>query len=186
MIAQSGPLAADEDLVPAARRRAAAPAVTAKPCDAGGVPCPVEGTVWERRRFWLRVLFALDVIGAGGPGVLMLAAPEAANRLLFAGGLTPDAGTRVLGCVWVSLGVLAVAGLFRPVTFGPVLLVQFGYKLIWLGVVGIPALVAGGAVPWVLAGIFAGWVAAVGVAAPWGALFGREAREGLDFGRVPR
>lgn len=186
MIAQNGPLAADEEVFPAIQRRGAASSVIERPHGTGSVPYGAKNAVSERRRFWLRVLFALDVIGAGGPGVLMLVAPEVANRLLFAGELTPDAATRVLGCVWVSLGLLSIAGLFRPVTFSPVLLVQFGYKLVWLVVVGFPTLMTGEPVPWVLAGIFAGWVAAVGVATPWSALFGREMLSRGDFARLPR
>ena len=116
----------------------------------------------------------------------MLVAPQLANDLIFDGGLTPDTGTRVLGCVWVALGLLSVAGLLRPVTFSPVLLVQFGYKLIWLVIVGVPALAAGETVPPVLAAIFAGWVVAVGAATPWRALFGMEATPCRDLARVAR
>jgi len=128
--------------------------------------------VSPRCRFWLRVLFALDIVGAGGPGVLMLAAPDKAADLLFAGDLAADAGTQVLGCIWVALGLLSIAGLLRPLTFSPVLLVQFAYKLIWLLAIGLPAAATGDRVSPVLTAIFAGWVAAVGFAAPWRVLFG--------------
>ena len=136
------------------------------------------------RRRLLRVLFALDVVGAGGPGILMLAAPEPAAKTLFYGSeLTADAGTQALGCIWVALGVLSVAGLVRPVRFSPVLVLQFVYKLIWLLAVGLPAVATGRPVPPVLATIFAFWVAVVGVAAPWRLLFGKD--DGEQTAAVP-
>lgn len=140
---------------------------------AASPPAPAPGAaVTPARRLRLRVLFALDVVGAGGPGVLMLLAPDKASDLLFSGRLESNAGTQVLGCIWVALGLLSVAGVLRPVRFSPVLLVQFAYKLIWLLAVGLPAAVSGAGVPPVLTAIFAGWVVAVGFAAPWRLLFG--------------
>ena len=138
------------------------------------------------RRVWLRVLFALDFVGAGGPGVLMLAAPDKAGDLLFGGNLSPDAATRVLGCVWIALGLLSVAGLMRPVRFSPVLLVQFAYKLVWLIAIGLPTIAAGGSVPPVLAAIFVMWVLAVGIAAPWRVLFAPDAGATAYVFRKPR
>lgn len=190
MIARRGPIHAEENPALAwergnetARHGASAvvtsPAVAARP-----VPAQSRGDeVSQSRRVWLRVLFALDILGAGGPGVLMLAAPDKAGDLLFGGDLTPDAATRVLGCVWIALGLLAVAGMLRPVTFSPVLLLQFGYKLVWLSVVALPAAVAGEPVPPVLAIVSAGWVVAVGIAVPWGDLLRPEERK---LGGVPR
>ncbi|HEX6985574.1 MAG TPA: hypothetical protein VF170_09365, partial [Planctomycetaceae bacterium] len=119
------PVAGREDgesmWVPGKRRRDVPPSVAFLRPEPPAVEEPVRRSLLSSRRFWLRVLFGLDVIGAGGPGVLLLAAPETASRWLFAGGLTPDAGTAVLGCVWAALGLLSIAGLFRPVTFSPVL-----------------------------------------------------------------
>ena len=55
------------------------------------------------------------------------------------------------------------------------LVLQFAYKLIWLLAVGVPALFDGAAVPPFVALIFAGWVGAAGIAAPWRTLFGDDA-----------
>ncbi len=125
------------------------------------------------RTFWLRVLFFLDVFGAGVPGVLLLVSPNTAGEWLFAGQLNSGSATEVLGCVWLALGVAAIAGVYRPFTFSPLLLVQLAYKAIWLTAVALPAAWAGLTIPPALTAIVAGWVIAVGVALPWRDLFGR-------------
>ncbi len=173
MIAGTGPVQSDPALVPTRPRGNAAPPGASALVPRPDVPAPPPGTeVAPTRRLWLRVLFALDVVGAGAPGVLMLVSPDDAADLLFGGGLAAGPATAVLGCIWIALGLLSLAGVARPVTFSPVLLVQFVYKLVWLCAVGIPAALAGDGLPPVLTAIFAGWVVAVGLAAPWGTLFG--------------
>lgn len=170
----------DRDTLPGATAEAAA-----------SPPPNGEHAVPEARRFWLRVLFAFDILGAGGCGLLVLAAPDLARRWLFAESFTPDASGNVLGCIWIALGLLSIAGLVRPVTFSPVLLVQFAYKLTWLLAIALPSAVAGGAVPSVLALIFGGWVIAVGVTVPWRHLFvpaslpPEQQRSIIDHGAAP-
>src|SRR5688572_1827114 len=75
----------------------------------------------------LRILFALDVIGAGVPGFLLLFSSSKALDWLFASRMEPGPATAMLGCVWLSMGVLAIAGLFRPVMLSPLLLLQLLY-----------------------------------------------------------
>ena len=130
---------------------------------------------------WTLVVAGIAALVLPGPGLLMLLAPARVDEWLFAGGLAPDAGAAVLGSVWLAFAALAVAGLFRPVTFSPVLLVQFAYKLIWLLAVAAPAVAAGEQVPWLLTVVFAFWVVAVGVCLPWSALFGRRIADPYDL-----
>ena len=75
--------------------------------------------VTPRRLLALRVLYALNVVGAGGLGVLLLAAPEAAADLLYGGGPTAGGSRTVLACVWISLGLLSVLGLRSPLRLSP-------------------------------------------------------------------
>lgn len=139
-----------------------------------------ESSVSVIRRFWLRVLFALNALGAGGCGLLVLTAPELAAEYLFAGDFVPDESSRVLGCIWVALGLVSIAGLLRPVTFCPVLVIQFVYKLAWLLAIGAPAFAKGETVPAILALIFGGWVVAVGVTVPWRILFSRSRQSAVS------
>lgn len=187
MIAPIGHLRPGSEPVPAFQRRGASAGDTAANAPVETGPAVDLGSGRDEiRRVWLRVLFALDIVGAGGPGVLMLAAPDKAGELLFAGNLSPDAATRVLGCVWIALGLMSVAGLMRPVRFSPVLLVQFAYKLVWLLAIGLPTILAGGSVPPVLTVIFAAWVLAVGIAAPWRTLLAPETAPAGSMPRKPR
>ncbi len=122
----------------------------------------------------LRILFALDVIGAGVPGLLLLFSSSNALEWLFASRMEPGPATAMLGCVWLSMGVLAIAGLFRPVTFSPLLLLQLLYKAIWLGCFGLPTLWNGEMPPVIATAVFLTWVVAVAATLPWRILFANE------------
>jgi hypothetical protein len=53
-----------------------------------------------------------------------------------------SAGYRTLsGAVWTAILILSVIGLFYPVKFSPVLVVQVAYKLLWLVVFFLPRIV---------------------------------------------
>ena len=134
-------------------------------------------SVTPTRRFWLRVLFALDVIGAGVPGVLLLLHSRPAIEWLFAGQAAPGAATAMLGCIWLSMGLLALAGLFRPVTCSPLLLLQLLYKATWLAFVAAPFAAQGEAVPLAVAAVFLGWTIAVAFALPWRELLASDVRQ---------
>jgi hypothetical protein len=123
--------------------------------------------VTRPREFWLRVLFALDIVGAGVPGSLLLVSPHVIGEWLFGGDLSPDAATSVLGSIWIALGLLSIAGLAWPVAFSPILLVQLTYKLTWLLAVALPTVATGRPVPLLAAVVSAIWVIAVAAAVPW-------------------
>jgi len=128
----------------------------------------------EKRRLALRVLFALDVIGAGVPGLLLLVSSEKAIAWLLADRIAAGSVTALLGCVWLSMGLLAIAGMFRPVTLSPLLLLQLLYKGIWLGTVGATTYWNGGSPPPIMTAVFLAWVIAVAATLPWRFLFANE------------
>jgi hypothetical protein len=156
------------------------PALQRASCDDGAMTLPVAGrsgaatSVTARQMFWLRVLFALDVIGAGAPGVLLLVQSAAAIDWFFAGGAAPGPATSMLGCLWLAMGALAVAGLFRPVALSPLFVLQLIYKGCWLAFVAAPALSRGEAFSPIVAGVFLAWTVAVAITVPWRALFARD------------
>jgi hypothetical protein len=81
-----------------------------------------------------------------------------------------SAGWRVLaGSLWTGILVLSVLGLFQPMRYSPVLLLQIIYKSIWLTVYVAPRLLRGEAtkVPWAMAGIFAAIVVIWPILIPW-------------------
>ena len=86
-----------------------------------------------------------------------------------------SAGWRVLvGALWTGILVLSILGLFQPLRLSPVLLLQLIYKLVWLAVYVAPRLLRGetAAVPWAIAGLFAGMVIVWPFIIPWSYLLG--------------
>ena len=87
-----------------------------------------------------------------------------------------SAGWRVLvGSLWFAILVLSVLGLFQPLRYSPVLLLQLIYKSLWLAVYVVPRLLRGEVdqVPWGIAGSFALIVIVWPWLIPWAYLLGR-------------
>ena len=91
---------------------------------------------------WMRFMYAITLVAAGGLGLAILFAPEALTELfgwpfperLFTGAYA--------GCL-IGFGILSALGLRSPVKFAPVLLFQFCYKLTWMLFVFLPLLMSG-------------------------------------------
>jgi len=75
---------------------------------------------------------------------------------VFQGTVTDSLGLRLLvGSLWAAILSASVFGLFMPVLFAPLLLVQIIYKALWLTLFVLPLMLAGKPVPWGIASIFA-------------------------------
>jgi hypothetical protein len=86
-----------------------------------------------------------------------------------------SAGWRILvGGLWTGILVLSILGLFDPLRYSPVLLLQVIYKSIWLAVYVLPRLLRReySSIPWGIAGSFAAIVVIWPFLIPWGYLFG--------------
>ncbi len=85
--------------------------------------------------------------------------------------LSSEAGvtsfTHVVGCLWLGIAVLSALGLWQPLTFWPVLLIQLIYKGTWLLVVALPAIRSGESYPSGMAGTFLLWVLALPFLISW-------------------
>jgi len=84
-------------------------------------------------------------------------------------------GWRLLvGGLWTGIVVLSVLGLFQPVLYSPVLLLQVIYKSIWLVAYVAPRLARRetSAVPWKMASCFVAIVAVWPFVLPWAYLLG--------------
>jgi hypothetical protein len=85
-----------------------------------------------------------------------------------------SAGWRTLvGALWTAILVLSALGLYAPLRFSPVLILQVIYKALWLLVFALPRVVKGraGSVPWGIAGTFLLIVILWPLVIPWGYLF---------------
>jgi hypothetical protein len=124
---------------------------------------------------WLKGMYLWTIIGAGGFGLGMLAAPGMLGAAFGWPGQDPLL-FGVSGSVFVAFGILSILGFLSPLKFAPVLMLQLTYKVIWYLFVLLPAF-AGGRVPvygWILAGIFATYVIGDLVAIPFSYIFGKE------------
>ncbi len=120
----------------------------------------------------LRIMYGAAVVGAGIVGAMTLIAPATAGRYIFANATEVDVFLRILGALWLAIGLVAVAGFADPVRYLPVLLIQLLYKSAWLAFAAYPALASGrssgGLI--VLTVLFTMWVLALMVLIPFPAL----------------
>jgi hypothetical protein len=85
-----------------------------------------------------------------------------------------SAGWRTLvGALWTAILVLSALGLYAPLRFSPVLILQVIYKALWLLAFALPRVVKSrpGSVPWGIAGTFLVIVILWPLVIPWGYLF---------------
>ena len=101
-----------------------------------------EGKAVKIHYNWMRIMYAYTIVVAGGIGLLYLISPSTFMSLcgfpseepIFAG---------VAASVWVAFALVAILGLWSPLKFVPVLLMQLTYKLIWFIAVIIPSAIGG-------------------------------------------
>jgi hypothetical protein len=115
----------------------------------------------------LRIVYAANILVAGWIGVSSLFAPRVAAVTVFSGAYSSHEAIRLVGCLWLGIAALSVAGLFKPIVFSPVLLLQLVYKSLWLLGVAIPAWRAGQVFPVAMAWFFVVWVAVLPFVIPW-------------------
>ncbi|MEL6811953.1 MAG: hypothetical protein AAFP76_11505 [Bacteroidota bacterium] len=119
----------------------------------------------------LKLLYIANILVAGWIGITSLFFPETAIRTVFENTYKYSEVLRVVGALWFSIAVLSVLGLWKPVTFSPVLLIQLCYKGGWLLVVAIPALLNNHTYPKGMAFFFVIWVIAIPLVFPWKTVF---------------
>jgi hypothetical protein len=135
-------------------------------------------TIQRIRPILLRVMYGATALVATLIGGLILFAPAEIVPDMH------DAWNRgILGSMELTFGLLAVAGLFFPYRFIPVLLFQLVYKSVWLGVVVLPMALAGTLGPENIAEavVFLVFVIGDAVAIPFSSLLGREPGSGQDL-----
>jgi hypothetical protein len=90
------------------------------------------------------------------------------------GRFAESSGWRMLvGSLWLSIMVLSVLGLFHPIRYAPVLLLQWIYKSVWLLTYALPRFQKErrSEIPWGITGSFIMIVVLWPFLIPWRALF---------------
>lgn len=119
----------------------------------------------------MKFIYAANVLVAGWIALTSLVSPKLAARTVFSGAYTPTEVMRLVGCLWLAIALLSVAGLFRPQEFALVFLLQLLYKGTWLLAVALPAWRSGQPFPVGMAVFFVAWVLVLPFFIPWKALF---------------
>lgn len=115
----------------------------------------------------LRIIYVLNITVAGQIALSALASPKNAALTTFGSAYQPTEVIRLVGCLWLGIAVLSVLGLWRPMTFAPVLLLQLIYKGTWLLVVALPAIRSNTPFPKAMAVFFVVWVVVLPFLIPW-------------------
>ena len=91
---------------------------------------------------WLKGMYILTIIHAGGSGLGIILIPNVI-RSIFGWPSQDHIVFGICGSVWVAFGLLSILGLRSPLKFSPVLLLQLTYKVVWFIGVILPVLTAG-------------------------------------------
>lgn len=130
---------------------------------------------------WMRFMYVYNIVGAGIVGFITLLAPNLAAQYVFSGTIVPSIAMSVLGSIWLAVGILSIFGLFYPLQFSPMFLIQLIYKSVWLLFIALPAFFAGNerSIPLVMTILFIFWVGGLPFAIPFRYLFNLKLMQGV-------
>ncbi len=91
----------------------------------------------------LHVIYSLNILVAGFVGMTALFFPHFSSQVVFQGTIPPNWAQRIVGCLWLGIAALSLLGLFQPLIYSPVLLLQLLYKGAWLVFIAVPMMLRG-------------------------------------------
>jgi hypothetical protein len=115
----------------------------------------------------LKIIYIANIIVAGTISYSSILHPNRAAATIFENAYPSTDVIKLVGCLWLAITVLSIMGLWRPITFAPILLVQLIYKGTWLLVVALPAIKNKEAYPTGMALFFLIWVLVLPIIIPW-------------------
>ena len=86
---------------------------------------------------WLKAMYIYTLVGAGEFGLGMVLVPQV-SQTLFSWPVEEPIAFRTVGSIYVAFGLLSILGLWAPLKFLPVLLLQLCYKMVWFIAVFLP------------------------------------------------
>lgn len=87
-----------------------------------------------------RIMYAINVLGAGVPGFLIVFFPSFGEQYILWEGQDRGVMT-ILGSIWFAIGLTSILGLYKPYKFLGIFILQFFYKTIWLITFILPAFI---------------------------------------------
>ncbi|CEM25233.1 unnamed protein product [Vitrella brassicaformis CCMP3155] len=121
----------------------------------------------------LRVIHGINVAAAGFFGLSALFAPKFAATQLFSGSIAPSHSLSVTGALWTSISLGSACGLYNPLPFASILLIQLLYKGLFVVFHTLPWLAGGRktSFPAIMSAVFMFWIVVNPFIIPWGYLF---------------
>ena len=116
---------------------------------------------------FLKIVYLANIVVAGMVGFSSLQNPKTAAVTVFSGAYGETEVMRLVGCLWLGITILSILGLWKPMTFSPVLLLQLIFKGSWLFIVALPALLNGRPFPKAMAAFFLVWCIILPFVIPW-------------------
>ena len=115
----------------------------------------------------LKIIYIANIIVAGWISITSIFFPQTAATTVFQNAYQQTEVIRLVGCLWLAIAILSVLGLWKPISFSPILLVQLIYKGTWLLVVALPAIKNNQNYPSGMAAFFLIWVVVLPFIIPW-------------------
>ena len=127
---------------------------------------------------WLKGMYIYTIVVAGFLGVGIIFIPGVI-KTKFPWPVEEPTAFGIIGSVYVAFGLVSILGLWSPLKFVPILLMQLFYKLVWCIGVLVPLLVTGHfpsyAVPMVI--IFVTYIIGDLIAIPFPYIFAKESKQ---------
>ncbi|GAB5399912.1 MAG: hypothetical protein Aureis2KO_14970 [Aureisphaera sp.] len=118
----------------------------------------------------IKTVYIANILVATWIGIISLFFPESAADSIFGGFYESNGVIRMVGAIWLAIGIVSVIGLWKPLKMSIVLLMQFMYMSAWLLLVAVPAIFQKQPYPKEIALFFLIWVAILPFVIPWKAL----------------
>jgi hypothetical protein len=115
----------------------------------------------------LKIVYSLNIVVAGWISITSMTSPKKAAETVFQNSYQPTEVMKLIGCLWLAITVLSILGLWRPISFSPIFLVQLIYKGTWLLIVALPAIKSNQPYPTGMALFFLVWVLVLPFVIPW-------------------
>lgn len=115
----------------------------------------------------LKIIYVLNIIVAGQIGISAISSPKNSALTTFGKAYQPTEIIKLVGCLWLAIAIISILGLWKPVTFSPILLVQLIYKGTWLLLVALPAFRNNIPFPKTMTLFFIAWVLILPFLIPW-------------------
>ena len=119
----------------------------------------------------MKIVYLANIIVAGWIGISSLFFPSYAAKTIFSDSYSVTPVIQLTGALWLSIAILSIFGLYYPIQFSSVLLLQLIYKSCWLLFVYLPAIQNNKPYPGGMAIFFIVWVFVLPFIIPWKSLF---------------